>query len=68
MTYEPYLDQLTALADPHRAEGMAQYHKVDRRYLGLANPQINDLTKAWRQELSVADRKLQEHQFCARTQ
>ena len=46
MTYEPYLDQLTALADPDRAEGMAQYHKVNRRYLGLANPQINDLTKA----------------------
>ena len=54
--FEPYLEQLRALADPDRAPGMAAYHKVPRTYLGVSNPQINDLTKAWRAELSVDDR------------
>lgn len=54
--HTPFLDQLHALADPERALGMAAYHKVDRVYLGLSNPQINDLTKTWRAELSVDDR------------
>lgn len=54
--HEPYLSALTALADPERAAGMREYHKVDREYLGLTNPQINDLTKQWREELSVEDR------------
>ena len=51
-----YLDQLTTRADPARAADMARYHKVDRRYLGLTNPQVNDLTKTWRTELDVAER------------
>ena len=54
--HDPYLSALTALADPTRAEGMREYHKVDREYLGLTNPQINDLTKQWREDLSVEDR------------
>jgi 3-methyladenine DNA glycosylase AlkD len=54
--HEPYLAALTALADPDRAAGMREYHKVDREYLGLTNPQLNDLTKEWREELSVEDR------------
>ena len=54
--HDPYLSALTALADPDRAAGMREYHKVDREYLGLTNPQINDLTKQWREELSVEDR------------
>ena len=54
--HHPYLEQLVALGDPDRAAGMAQYHKVARTYLGLANPQVNDLTKLWRRELSVEDR------------
>lgn len=53
---DPYLAALTALGDPTRAEQMRAYHKADRPYLGLANPQINDLTKSWRRELSTADR------------
>ncbi len=48
-----YLDQIKAHADPDRAEQMAAYHKIDRPYLGVANPVLNDLTKAWRQELDV---------------
>ena len=52
----PYLQQLADLANPAKATEMKRYHKADRVYLGLANPQINDLTKAWRAELDVAAR------------
>ncbi len=51
-----YLDQIKAHADPERAEQVAAYHKVDRPYLGVPNPVLNDLTKAWRRELEVIDR------------
>ncbi|MFT6674620.1 MAG: 3-methyladenine DNA glycosylase AlkD [Sulfitobacter sp.] len=54
--FEPYLEALQALGDPARALDMRAYHKIDRPYLGLTNPQINDLTKDWRQELELADR------------
>ncbi|MCG7519138.1 DNA alkylation repair protein [Ruegeria sp. Ofav3-42] len=53
---ETYLDQIKAHSDPERSEQMAAYHKVERPYLGVANPILNDLTKAWRQELDVAAR------------
>ncbi|KIC42062.1 DNA alkylation repair protein [Ruegeria sp. ANG-R] len=53
---QAYLDQIKAHADPDRAEQVAAYHKVDRPYLGVPNPVLNDLTKAWRRELDVADR------------
>ncbi|GLQ26996.1 DNA alkylation repair protein [Sulfitobacter pacificus] len=51
--HEPYLEQLTALADQARAVEMRKYHKVDRTYLGLSNPQIDALTKEWRAELET---------------
>lgn len=54
--HEPYLAALTALANPERAQNMRVYHKMDRTYLGLTNPQINDLTKEWRDELDVPAR------------
>ncbi len=54
--FETHLNELKALADPGRVAGMAAYHKVRRSYLGVSNPQINDLTKTWRQTLSVEDR------------
>ncbi len=53
---QAYLEQIKAHADPERAEQVAAYHKVDRPYLGVPNPVLNDLTKAWRRELEVADR------------
>ncbi len=56
MSADTYLEALQALADPVRAEGMRAYHKVDRAYLGLTNPQIDDLTKTWRSELNVPAR------------
>lgn len=50
---------LDALANPERAAEMAAYHKGNRRYLGVSNPVLNDLTKAWRRELSVEERVTQ---------
>ncbi|WP_254694224.1 DNA alkylation repair protein [Sulfitobacter sp. SK012] len=50
------MEQLEALADPARAIGLRSYHKADRVYLGLTNPQINTLAQDWRQELELADR------------
>ncbi|MFK7754168.1 MAG: DNA alkylation repair protein [Sedimentitalea sp.] len=52
----PYLDALKALADPARAPDMARYHKVEREYLGLTNPQINEITTTWRRTLDVDTR------------
>lgn len=52
----PYLQQIQSHADPEKAAGMAAYHKTDRTCLGVANPVLNDLTKSWRQSLSVAER------------
>lgn len=51
-----YLDQIKAHADPERAEQVAAYHKVDRPYLGVPNPVLNDLTKTWRGQLDIPDR------------
>lgn len=50
------LAQLSALADPARAIDMAAYHKVPRRYLGLANPVLNDLVAEWRAGCTVEQR------------
>jgi len=54
--HEPYLAQLREQADPARAADMQKYHKVEREYLGLSNPQIDELTKAWRKELDTDTR------------
>jgi 3-methyladenine DNA glycosylase AlkD len=50
------LDELQALADPVKAAGMAAYHKVQRPYLGVPVPAIDDLTDRWRAERSLDDR------------
>jgi 3-methyladenine DNA glycosylase AlkD len=50
------LSQLEALADDAKAAEAAAYHKVERRYLGIKVPQIEELTDAWRAECSVEDR------------
>lgn len=42
------MNQLTAMADPARAAEMAAYHKADRPYLGVSNPQIDALVADWR--------------------
>ena len=55
-THFLFLEQLRELRNPERAIGMASYHKIKREYLGLTNPQVNDLTKAWRQEMTIDER------------
>ncbi|MCB1405277.1 MAG: DNA alkylation repair protein [Rhodobacteraceae bacterium] len=47
---------LQALADPDRAAEMARYHKIDRPYLGLANPQVDDLVRDWRAACTLEGR------------
>jgi len=54
--HEAYLEALRARADPERAAGMQSYHKAPRDYLGLRNPQIDDLCKEWRGALDIPDR------------
>jgi 3-methyladenine DNA glycosylase AlkD len=50
------LDQLIALEDPDQAAGMAAYHKVPRRYLGVPVPQIEALVEDWRAARDVEGR------------
>lgn len=56
MTPDQALAEIRAVADPVRAEGAKAYHKADREYLGVPNPVLNDMTKAWRQSLEVVER------------
>ncbi|MDQ7071915.1 MAG: DNA alkylation repair protein [Rhodobacterales bacterium] len=56
MTVDEALEQLKQHITEGRADGAAAYHKVARVYLGITNPDINDLTKHWRQTLTVEDR------------
>ena len=51
-----YINDLKAVADPKRAAGMAAYHKVAREYLGLSNPQVADLSRTWRRDLTLDGR------------
>ena len=42
------LEELETLANGQKAAEMAKYHKVERTYLGIANPDIYELCKNWR--------------------
>ena len=50
------LAQLSAQADTHKAREMAAYHKVERPYLGVSNPQIDALVKTWRADMDLCTR------------
>ena len=56
MTLDEALDEIRLHVEPGRAEGVRGYMKVDRPYLGVAMPAINEITKTWRQRLSVDER------------
>ncbi|PYC48672.1 DNA alkylation repair protein [Litorivita pollutaquae] len=56
MTLDAALHDLRAHIEEGRAQGMAEYHKAPRDYLGVPNPAINDLAKNWRQDMNVAER------------
>lgn len=48
MTPAEALSHLESLADAGKATDMAAYHKVERRYIGIANPVLDQLAKEWR--------------------
>ena len=56
MTLDEALAQLKSHIEPDRAAGQAKYHKQSREVLGIPNPALNDVTKEWRQTLTVEDR------------
>jgi len=56
MTLDEALAELHAEANPARAEELRRYHKAERLYLGLTNPQINALAQTWREALDVPGR------------
>ena len=56
MTPGDALADLEALAEPVKAGEMAAYHKAERRDLGVSNPQIDGLYKAWRKLTDVPQR------------
>jgi len=56
MKAEDALAALEAAAEPGRARQVAAYMKVERPYLGVPMPAVNDLTKGWRRGLSLAER------------
>jgi len=56
MNVNDALAELSALGDPQKAHEMAGYHKVDRPYFGVANPDIYETCKGWREALSLEGR------------
>ncbi|QPM89260.1 DNA alkylation repair protein [Pseudooceanicola algae] len=56
MTAEDAIEALIQHQDAVRAENAAAYHKADRRYLGVPNPQINDLAAAWRRSMESPEK------------
>lgn len=50
------LDALRALGDTEKAGQMLAYHKTPRVYLGVPNPQIDDLVAEWRAALDLDGR------------
>lgn len=52
----PSLEPLLSLENPTKAAEMAAYHKAERRYLGISNATLNDLTKEWRGTLDLTAR------------
>ena len=56
MTPKMAIAELRAVGDPVKAAEMHKYHKVDRPYLGVANPIIDEHVKAWRQSIDLENR------------
>ncbi len=57
MTPAAAIGALRARARPGKGAEMAAYHKAPRPYLGVANPDIDELTRQWRGELPL-DRRI----------
>jgi 3-methyladenine DNA glycosylase AlkD len=74
MTPENALKHLEDIADPTKAAELAAHHGVERPYLGIAIPKLDELAKEWRGEdltarLSLAsalwDSNIHEARICA---
>lgn len=53
MTLDDALKDLRSKAVPGHDLQSRAYHKIDRPYLGVANPEINKLTASWRRRLTL---------------
>ncbi|MGB0960575.1 MAG: DNA alkylation repair protein [Halocynthiibacter sp.] len=53
MNLENALLELKTAGNPKKAEELARHHKVDRVYLGIANPVLDEMCRNWRQELTL---------------
>ncbi len=56
MTGDEALAALTSRIDKARGASMRQYHKVDRLYLGIPNPELDLLARDWRKQLDTPAR------------
>ncbi|MBT8414237.1 MAG: DNA alkylation repair protein [Boseongicola sp.] len=56
MTLEDALEDLKRTSDANKSAEMERYHKVERPYLGVANPVIDACTKDWRKSLELDHR------------
>ncbi len=56
LNVEQALEALNAAASPEKAPELLAYHKVERPYLGIAVPQIDELTKDWRAQCTLDER------------
>ena len=56
MTPKTAIAQLRELGDAVKAAEMHRYHKVDRPYLGVANPVIDEHVKVWRADVDLEAR------------
>lgn len=50
------LAALEACGDAEKAAGAAAYHKVERRYLGVPVPLIDDMARLWRAQCTLEER------------
>ena len=55
MSLAAALDDLRARGTAEKAAQMAAYHKVDRPYLGVSNPDIYEAVAAWRKDAAMAE-------------
>ena len=56
MTPEDAIKALKDVGDAQKASEMGAYHKVERPYLGVANPTLDLMAREWRQSLDLDTR------------
>ncbi|WP_380058420.1 DNA alkylation repair protein [Falsihalocynthiibacter sp. SS001] len=56
MNIDTAMRDLSALGNETKAAEMRAYHKADREYLGVSNPDIDTCVKSWRAEMDVPER------------